>query len=203
MREILQPSPPEIYSEINGRNLEFYLGISDLRESDLDGKVILNLGAGGSDLQRDLLKRGVSPRKVISVDLAYDIRFNRTKGYSGFVPPQNGAVRGDMCQLGPCVPPESIDYCFAVWSLSFYLPPERQKLALTEIIRVLKPKGTAYIYPIFCHDPQKMREEGLIPDYEIFAGQFVPGNVRFAVFKSKSEVGCNFSTFKLEKQAEI
>ena len=50
MREILPPSLPEVYSEINGRNLEFYLSISDL--------------------QGDLLKRGVYPRKVISVDLA-------------------------------------------------------------------------------------------------------------------------------------
>lgn len=60
--------------------------------------------------------------------------------------PEKGAVCGDMCLLP--FPSGGIDYCFAIWSLSHYLSEERRDLAVSEIIRVLKPKGRAFIHPV-------------------------------------------------------
>lgn len=141
--------------EVTGRKLEEYLSYSQLEAEDLQGKVVLNLGSGGSDLEEELRKRKVFPKAVSNIDIAYYYRRGKfLKGWmrplhkrsTGIFIPVDNNVCADMCSL-PIADGE-IDYCFAVWSLSSYLSEERKSIAIPEIIRVLKPNGRAFVYPI-------------------------------------------------------
>ena len=145
----------ERYCEITGRDLEEYLTFFPLDAKDLHKKVILNLGSGWSDLEEDLRRRNIFPKAVFNLDLAYTRRKNKflqdwIRSWYGGSPgrfiPKKGAVCGDMCLLP--FPSGVIDYCLSLWSLSSYLSEERRTLAVSEIIRVLKPNGRAFIHPV-------------------------------------------------------
>lgn len=145
----------ERYCEITGRQLGEYLTFCPLKAEDLQGKVVLNLGSGGSDLEEELKRKMVFPKAVFNLDLAYIRRKNKFLqdwmrnwygGSTGTFAPKKGAVCGDMCLLP--FPSGVIDYCFSLWSLSHYLSEERRDLAVSEIIRVLRPTGRAFIHPV-------------------------------------------------------
>jgi len=152
------------------RNLKFYLGISELQPDDFANKIILNLGSGKSDLAQELEKMEIPFRDVINIDLSEN-QSNQS------------LIQADMCNLP--LADSSIDIGFATWSLSQYLPIERQKKALAEILRVLKSKGKFFIHPI--ERPEVSNFFDLrIPTAENFFRKHIPSETgQLRIFRPK------------------
>ncbi len=140
------------------RNLNTYLKATHLKADDLADKRILNLGAGLSNLEQDLLELGISSQ-VINLDINYissrkyfwwNLLFKmRLDDFP------NNAIRADMDKIP--LKDKSVDLTFASSSMSLWLPYEKTGQALSEAIRVTK--GNIYITPYSKSCPLEISDE--------------------------------------------
>lgn len=128
----------EIAVPVTDRNLPYYLEAFGLKAEELRGKTILNLGSGKSNLGRELDKQGINAH-VIDLDRAYK------KGRKG-IPAV--LLAADMGKIP--LKDGSVEIVFASWSLFPWATRFGKKADpyFEEIIRVLKPGGTALFYPV-------------------------------------------------------
>jgi len=167
-------SDNEMLASKESRGLEFYLGISQLNPTDIANKVIMNLGAGRSDLAKALERIKIPFKKVVNIDLLFD---------EPKTIPNSFFIQADMCNLP--LADSSVDIGFATWSLSRYLPIERQKIALAEILRVLKSNGKLFIHPIERPEVSSFFDPK-IPTAENFFREHIPSKTgQLRIFRPK------------------
>lgn len=135
MKETLAPS--------SLRGIDFYLNHSQLDPKSLDGKQIVNLGAGGDDLGQELKLLGVES-KVVNIDLKYPRTIFGQKEINGTKLTPNDAVRANMLRLPLAT--NSMDVVFASDSLTRWVGKDRQPIGFNEAVRVLAPEGKMYAF---------------------------------------------------------
>lgn len=144
----------------SGRRGHFYLEHSGLKPEELDGKRILNAGAGGSDIELDLKKNYGVFCNVVNVDITYD--HEREPSLLNFLRlprenfPQN-PVRADVKSLP--FKDDSFDLAFASNLLQFLLPKKSKKWAIQELIRVTS--GNIYLLEVDKRTKRIAEELGL------------------------------------------
>lgn len=138
----------EKWSRTTGRGLEFYQQLLGLRLEELNGKRLLNIGAGKSNIGPELEAQDIHPAKVVNVDLAYNTE--QQQGLRGMVTgkrmeslPDN-AVAADMRNLPFSA--ESFDTILHLWSLA-WLNDEDKLPAIQEALRVCALDGEVKIFP--------------------------------------------------------
>jgi ubiquinone/menaquinone biosynthesis C-methylase UbiE len=145
---------PERHAPSTDRGLNYLLRRTQLTSEELTGQKILNVGSGLTDLQRDLLKRGVNDTSVVSLDLAYDpVRKHWwwPNKISRHKIPQN-AIRGDFKQLP--FSDNSFDTAFVSWSVIPWIQDYEVRLeTLSEVMRVAQQ---AFILPVNNKDYSKL-----------------------------------------------
>lgn len=119
------------------RGFAYYLDHMQISPEDLNGKTVLNLAAGGDDLEKDLKRRGVGV-KVFNFDLKYP-----RKIFGNDYTPQN-PVKVDIKRLSQA--DETVDIVVSSEGLTRWLEPKDQPSAAIEALRVLKEGGTAYFF---------------------------------------------------------
>lgn len=142
----------EEMSRTTGRSLEFYKQFLELTPSDFNGKKVLNVGAGRSDINSELEKEGVQPEMLINLDFAYE-NIGDSKGIFKVVSGKAlhkediplTAVAADMKQL-PFTDNE-LDKVICLWSVG-WLRDKDKPMAISEAYRVCKDDGEIKIYPI-------------------------------------------------------
>lgn len=154
----------ERISRTTGRPLEFYEQFLGVGSAGFEGKKILNIGAGRSDLNGELERRNIHPEALINLDLAYkdvgDGRgvFKRVAGkalHKEHIPPN--ATAGDMKRL-PFADNE-LDSVICLWSVC-WLESKDRPAAINEAYRVCKEGGEVKIYPVsFKKDAQEVIEK--------------------------------------------
>ncbi len=110
---------------------EFYLSLLALDKKEIGGKTILNIGAGGSDLEADLKEFG---GRVINCDLRYK------RGKNG-QETKSALVAGDMTQVP--LQDNSVDIVVALYATG-HPPKKLDKTTLTEMVRVAREKVIVY-----------------------------------------------------------
>ncbi|MEI6690908.1 MAG: methyltransferase domain-containing protein [bacterium] len=110
---------------------DFYLSLFNLKEDDLIGQILLNLGAGGSDLQADFKTKGL---KVFNIDPSYNGGNHR--GIKNSTPIAGSALTLPLAD-------NSVDISTSLWSTG-YVPDKYSQLYLTEMIRVTSGKSMLY-----------------------------------------------------------
>jgi ubiquinone/menaquinone biosynthesis C-methylase UbiE len=153
----------ERISRTTGRPLEFYEQFLGVTPTDFEGRKILNVGAGRSDINSELERRNIHPEVLINFDLAYkdvgDGRgvFKRVAGkalHKEHIP--LNAAAGDMKRL-PFADNE-LDSVIYLWSVC-WLEGKDRPAAIDEAYRVCKEGGEVKIYPIsFAKEAQKAIE---------------------------------------------
>lgn len=128
------------------RGLDYYLDHTGLKPEDLEGKTILNLGAGGDDLSDDLKQGYNLNAPVINIDLKYPRKvFWMTSISDVSLTPQN-PIKADVAHLP--IPEQCADLAFASNSISRWLSKNRQPEAYTEAVRAIKEGGRLYVFEL-------------------------------------------------------
>jgi hypothetical protein len=128
----------EWFAPPSSANLNSHSKHWDFNPSGLEGKTILNLGAGGDDLQTELSLKGITAR-VFNVDLKYP-RFGKRQ----YTPPN--PIKADMAALP--FGEETFDNIFSYDALLRWLPGSKQVGAIEDAFRTLNPRGTMYLYEV-------------------------------------------------------
>lgn len=128
------------------RKLEYYLSKTEMDVEDLRNKKILNVGAGRTNLQRDLEMQGIRDAQVANIDLAYDpTRIKKWTGgrkISQEETPHN-AIGADFKRI-PFVD-DSFDIAIASWSVSPWI--ENKKVQLFVFKEMLRVAKDVYVIP--------------------------------------------------------
>ncbi len=122
--------------------LEQYMLVTGLKPTMLANKTIVNLAAGGSNIEADLRQAEITPARVLNIDIKYEQP--STKNYTADELDEGLYIGGDMAHTP--LPSEIADYIFAVGGM-LWAEPRRQVQMLKEIERILKKGGKAYIHP--------------------------------------------------------
>ncbi len=129
----------------------------------LENKRVLNVGAGRTNLEKDLLEKYGVRTNVTNIDLAYDPRRKSWYWYLIWKAPVSSfpknAIQADMCSL-----PFSDDYfdiSISTASLSSWTSKDRSSLALLELCRVTK--NEIYISPVLERDHHLIQAQNKLP----------------------------------------
>lgn len=129
-----------------GRNVREYLLQLGIRREDLEGKQVLDLGAGSNlALERGLPKEGIHAH-VISCSPAFKEGKVWTE-HGTREPIDSKNVVAAMAEELP-FSDNTFDTVVMFYVTIYFNRDERMRDALTEIVRVLKPGGVAYIGPL-------------------------------------------------------
>lgn len=139
----------ERLSPVTNRTGGQYLDFAELRPRDLKGKLVLNAGAGESDLEKFLQEQRTKCR-VINVGIGYvsqggpkfRIPLPLFQPMTDKIPSR--AVAADVKQLS--FQDNTFDTAFAFYLIGIWLRGPREVKALAELSRVTK--NQIYIYPI-------------------------------------------------------
>lgn len=159
----LQYPRDSLAGEYADNSLEVYEKVLGFKRSELENKMILDLGTGQTDrLARELKEAGVYAEVVgISPDLLTSSEKNKLQDL--FPNWERQAIVG----IAQCLPFQecSFDMVLGLYSVtycSWY--PEQVRAWISEIGRVLKPRGEARLGPVY-RDPPAENAFGL--NYEI------------------------------------
>ena len=145
----LKTAKDSIISSIpfEGRSAEEYIHQLGIRREDLDGKRVLDLGAGSEiTFARELPSQGIQA-EVISYSPAFiDGKIWGRDGKRKQIP-ERLVVEGMAEELR--FANNSFDTVVMFYVTIYFNRDERMAATLSEIVRVLKPEGVAYIGPIF------------------------------------------------------
>ncbi len=133
----------EFWAPPSKRGLDFYLERTQVEAKDLEGKKILNLGAGGDNLGIELKSKGVSTQ-VTNIDLKYPRTLLGQTEIQGINLTPERAVKADISRLP--LGNESVDVEFASESLTRWVSKDRQPQGFLEAVRVLKEGGSLYAF---------------------------------------------------------
>jgi len=141
---------------LSSRSFHEQLGFLRLTEKDLVGKV-LNLGSEENEiLAREAQTLGIDVVSVNPLLSSAGRRENRNRFISNL---QSGKIRPELsgtktevvAALSGRLPfkDDSFDTVISVYAIPYWLPPDLNVLSntFTEINRVIRPGGKAYIYP--------------------------------------------------------
>lgn len=144
------------------RDLEDYEGYLGFKRENLNGKTILDLGSGETELFLRELKNSGIDANVISLNPDYSIeRFRKTMEK---IP---NWQKKSVAAIGQELPfkDEIFDQIFALYSITIFSNPNPQfgnpeaaRHWMSEIIRVLKPGGEARLAPISAFKEQEVWE---------------------------------------------
>lgn len=181
---------------VTGRNLESYVGTLLINPEIFDGKRVLIVGAGSTNLEPQLNKRGIKPKLVANFDIVNhpfrafqnkpirtliasfidknsnkpDKRelIDRIMGLTGRI-----MVRGDMKRLP--FPDKSIDFALALWS-TYQLNLNNRKEAFREMMRVA---DHIHVYPIYQPDIYMVVEliQDEFPDFDVVCSYPPPDTI--------------------------
>lgn len=131
----------ELFSPPSARGLEYYLKHIRLPAESFEGKTILNLGAGGTDLEKELALSGVNST-VYNLDFKYP-RFGKPELTPGW--PEK-SIKADMADLDRYFPEDSLDYVISSEGLCRWLPYKKQIVTINKAINALKSHGEIYVF---------------------------------------------------------
>lgn len=153
---------------------DFYLSFLGLKPENLEHKTILNIGAGGSDLQADLKQHDV---KVLNCDLRYEKTPPET---------ESALIAADMTALP--FSDDSTDIAVALYSAG-HPPASTHAGILQEMVRVSREK--AVIYPCRIHDQlaNTIEEHGWKDVLKIEGPKFDPTLLFANMDRSKGFIG--------------
>lgn len=137
-------SAREKISRPTERTLDWHEELFGFKAEELEGKKVLNVGAGDTDLEAELEERGIKPQLVANVDIGYSSKAKNIL-FRGLNAPQN-AVAADMKELP--FKEETFNKIFCLWSLSWLENNEDKLCALKEMLRVADDGGEINIYPV-------------------------------------------------------
>lgn len=148
---ILEPTSLEMAQGVplTDRSLAEYLEILDITPSHL-GTPVLDIGSG----LHELFSRQASLLNISVISINPQLPESQTiieaarEGFKDF-PAHQGRSLGAVAQALP-FPEDCFDSVVSVFAVPFYLKPrlEEYQIALSEIFRVLKPQGCAYLAPL-------------------------------------------------------
>jgi len=147
-------SPEKQLFSLTSRGGGYYQAFFGLKPEDLEGKIILNLGSGYSDLQRDFEHLGFAVQ-VFNLDINYGEQIKN--GVSFSVP--GNSIRADFNRLP--IKEDTIDICFSSWAISLIKNEKDFLLTVSEVIKLLKPSG------IFLLADKKEKKEFWVIFFEI------------------------------------
>lgn len=159
------------------RRLDRYLEFMNLSREDLQGKNILDAGAGVANFARDIQAEGLEAN-VTSLDPTYSLSLDQqldNRGmYAGPLEATPDSTVAGLAEQAP-FPDEIFDLIVANYSVPYHLPaksPEQYRdhflRVLEEFDRILKSGGEIRIYPLATKDEFTMGDEF---DEEIAAEQ--------------------------------
>ena len=153
---------------ITGRPLADYQAQLDFKHKLLEGKKVLNFGAGNSLLEDDLRRKGVASTVVdvdISIDAAsaYKIISPDERTISAFADRKFAQADGRKLPFKD----RSFDYVLALWS-TYQIPPDAKKQVYGELMRV---GDTLHVAPVFKRDYDVFRNMTFSSGFEIVSCQ--------------------------------
>lgn len=180
----------EKISRTTDRPLEFYKQFLNINPEYYDGKSILNIGAGRSDLAQELKEKNIEPKLLANLDLAYKnagesvgpLSYLIGKSFNGEDVPKEG-VAGDMKMLP--FKDQSMDSIFFLWSLGWLKEKDRPQ-AISEALRVVKSGGEIKIYPVSLPNNAKEVVSQNFPFIEIGAPEAYKSGLLKAGTENKS-----------------
>ena len=127
-----------------GREAAEYIKQLNIRPEDLEGKRVLDLGAG-----RDLnFARGLPEENIHAEVVSLSPAFSFLHPYIA----RDGAEAGKLAVAGMAeelpFKENTFDTAVMFYVTMHIVSDQRMKACITEIVRVLKPEGVAYIGPI-------------------------------------------------------
>ncbi|RJQ34345.1 class I SAM-dependent methyltransferase [Candidatus Parcubacteria bacterium] len=134
-----------------GRSAGEYLHQLNIRTENLEGKRVLDLGSGSNlNLARQLPEEGIQA-EVIS----FSPGFYHGKTWNERAERADEARTLTVAGMAEELPfaDGSFDTVLAFYVTIYLQDSKRIEIAISEMIRVLKPGGAAYIGPIFVLDP--------------------------------------------------
>lgn len=131
----------ELLSPPSGRQLEYYIEHMKIDPHRFEGKTILNLGAGGTDLEGELSSIGINA-EVCNLDFKYP-RFGKPELTPGW---PDKAIKADMADLDKYFREGMLDYIISSEALCRWLPYAKQVTALNKSIDALRNGGEIYVF---------------------------------------------------------
>jgi ubiquinone/menaquinone biosynthesis C-methylase UbiE len=138
---------------ISDRGLSDYESILDFDKNDFKGKTVLDLGSGQTERFSRELKDFDNDTEIVSLNPDYSINHIRKR-----MPKSEDHQKMSVAAIAQDLPfgSESFDRIVALYSVPWYYNPQENPEAyeawISEIIRVLKPKGIARLGPVFVED---------------------------------------------------
>ena len=147
-----------VINSSNTGDLEYTLRSAQLEPADLQGKRILNIGAGKVDLQKELDQRGIEAQ-VVNVDRAYNPLKRARKFFYWRVDRKEiprPAIRGDFKKLP--FRDGSFDIAFASQSVGSF--PFKRNVKLRGISEMIRVSQDSYIFPMEEPDYKSLFQKG-------------------------------------------
>ena len=137
---ILSSAPPQ------GRGAREYIQQLKIHSEDLEGKRVLDLGAGnGLRFARELPSEGIRAEVVSYSPAFFDGKVWNEEGGREHI--SDPLVVAGMAEELPFAE-NSFDTVTMFYVTMYFRDDRRMHTCLSEIVRVLKPKGVAYIGPL-------------------------------------------------------
>lgn len=139
---------------LEGRDAEEYLKILQIPNEDLEGKRILDFGSGNNlNFARQLSDEGIHA-EVVSFSPALYLG----KTWDNYAEGADTAGKLAVAGMGEELPfaSASFDRVLAFYVTGYLQEENRMRAVLSEMVRVLKPGGKAYLGPII--ELEKIRE---------------------------------------------
>lgn len=120
-----------------------------------DGASVMDFGCGGTNLQQELRRAGITPRRVVMLDNDPSVRTRN---------PDVTVLEGT--QILKKFDPRSIDFVLALAS-TYQIPLEERTKVFTQLLKVAK--RAVHISPIYSPDYSFLAQTGLIEGFEVVA----------------------------------